>query len=74
MQIFVKNLTGKSIPFDVQPSDTIQTIKQRIHDKEGIPVDQQRFVYAGKELVDDRTVADYNILTDSTVHLVLRLR
>lgn len=74
MQVFVKTLTGKTISVDVEPDESVESLKAKIQEKEGVPIDQQRIIFDGKQLDSLKSLSDYDIDDDSTLHLVLRLR
>jgi ubiquitin len=74
IQVHVKTLQGNTITIDVSKEDTIASLKDKIQEKQGIPSDQQRLIFNGKQLEDDKTMNDYNIEDSANIHLVLRLR
>ncbi|KAL7543922.1 hypothetical protein ACHAXR_013301 [Thalassiosira sp. AJA248-18] len=74
MQLFVKTLTGKTVSIEIEEGESIEDVKAKIAEKEGIPPEQQRIIFGGQQLQDGKTVDDYNIGDDATLHLVLRLR
>ena len=73
MQIFVKTLTGRTVSLIVEEEESIKVVKEKLKEKEGVPVDEQRLIYGGQELKNDRTLKDYGIDREATLHFVLRL-
>ena len=69
-----RTLSGKTITLMVKPSDLVETVKEKYDDKEGVPFDQQRLIYDGKQLADGRTLAEYNVQAEAVMHMVQRLR
>ena len=74
MLIKVKTLTGKEIELDIEPNDKVERIKEKVEEKEGIPPPQQRLIFGGKQMNDEKSAADYKIVGGSVLHLVLALR
>lgn len=74
VQVFIKTITGKTIVIDVELNETVASLQNKIREKEGIPVDQQRLIFAGKQLEGRYKLCDYNIAKESTIHLIMRLR
>lgn len=74
MQIFIKTLTGRKLPLNFEANQTILDVKNNLQEKEGIQVDQIRLIYSGKQLSDEKTLQDYNIVAGGIIHMVLQLR
>ncbi|KAH7730161.1 polyprotein [Aphelenchoides avenae] len=74
MLIKVKTLTGKEIELDIEPTDKVERIKEKVEEKEGIPPPQQRLIFAGKQMSDEKTASEYKVVGGSVLHLVLALR
>ncbi|XP_042889936.1 polyubiquitin-B-like [Penaeus japonicus] len=72
--VYVKTLTGKTVTIEISPQDTVEVLKAKLEDKEGIPPDQQRIIHDGNQLEDGRTLDSYNIKSEAVLHLILRLR
>jgi ubiquitin len=74
MHLFVKTLTGKTITLEVEPDDLIESVKSKLQDKEGVPLDQQKLIFKGNELQSDTKLYDYNVKNESVIHMVLGLK
>lgn len=74
LQVHVKTFAGKTITVEVEPDESIESLKNKLQSKEGIPINQQRILFGGKQLDSKKTISDYDIQNESTMHMVLRLR